>query len=657
MRITALQQEVSRLRIALAKAQSNSTPGQGPASSPRSRALDAPQTDSSRSAELLLSPTQVISYAARALFFPARESANPVRRAWAAAGLDWHNLVRPVTGVPKSSGSGSGSGATAEAALYRDRREVVKAQLLDLLLGYSRVGPSPAELARRAVGALAIADDGRSAACPANGSASASSAVTLVAGDTTALPLHWLGGERGALAAALIDEIASLALRGTGGGTSDDPAVSLPPSLLSGLTALLAEPSHAPGAAAYLGEAFRRRVESPWAVTAAVAYGAHPLPDAGSTDGGAAADALTDLRSPSSDPGPLAKFAACPVVADRCLVHGGSARECVEDELCGWCERPRGADAIVTGAMGPPAADAAKGGRGSGGAASGGICVSRWMPLWPEAEGGGGKAARAAPVCEGPLHVVAESVPEWHGSQWGAQAAAESGGQEGGKPSAAPPPPLHALSPDGSLSPQPVARESCALAVTRSAPAAFSLDGTSKMAYHFYTVRACVLGGRCCVVWCGVTQRLQSPSLPRPTAGDGRRLGLRGSPRRRPRLAARARLGATALAARVSRLAAPLLKRLPPQPRRAGDGGDAERRRQRRQRDRSSERIRVVDGGGRGGVAAAVAAATSRLLLCTGGTQSGAQGGSVSGGGDSRGGRQGGGTGGRCSSPPRPRPP
>ena len=187
-------------------------------------------------------------------------------------------------------------------------------------------------------------------------------------------------------------------------------------------------------------------------------------------------------------------------MSDRCLVHGGSARECVEDELCGWCARPRGSDAIAEEAT------AATAGEGAAAAASaapaGGLCVSRWLPHWAEPEGGGSSSAdasqRAAPVCAGPLHVVAASVPEWWGSevqrrQLEEQQQQQQQAEEAGAPAEATshdPPPMRGLAADGSLSPAAlVSPADCALLVTRAVPAVFSLDGTSKMAYHFFTVR------------------------------------------------------------------------------------------------------------------------------------------------------------------------
>ena len=141
------------------------------------------------------------------------------------------------------------------------------------------------------------------------------------------------------------------------------------------------------------------------------------------------------------------------------MIHSGSMRECVEDELCGWCLRPRAQTVIADEALGE--ATAPQDGRSSG------VCVSRWTPFWPESEGGGGAPS---PVCAGPLHVIAASVPDW----W-VQQKKDVG------------PSLRGLQPDGALVPASIG--DCALVVTRSAPAVFTLEGNSKMAYHFFKVR------------------------------------------------------------------------------------------------------------------------------------------------------------------------
>jgi hypothetical protein len=125
---------------------------------------------------------------------------------------------------------------------------------------------------------------------------------------------------------------------------------------------------------------------------------------------------------------------------------------------------PRGADAIAAEALnrGPSNTTLHSGG---------GLCVSRWMPHWSEAESGG-RSTPPAPVCSGPITVTAASVPRW----WSAKDV--------------PPPPVHALQSDGTLSTGTVPMGSCGVVVTRAAPAVFSLDGTSKMAFHFFTETA-----------------------------------------------------------------------------------------------------------------------------------------------------------------------
>ena len=61
-------------------------------------------------------------------------------------------------------------------------------------------------------------------------------------------------------------------------------------------------------------------------------------------DGGTTAAAAADpfdvsaFYAPSSDWGPFAKYAACPLLRDKCAVHA-TDRECVLDELCGVSEK------------------------------------------------------------------------------------------------------------------------------------------------------------------------------------------------------------------------------------------------------------------------------------------------------------------------------
>jgi hypothetical protein len=283
-------------------------------------------------AELLLSPSQVISYAARQLFFPSREHANPVRHAWASLGLDWHNLVKPVGGVAKpgsSTAPADSLAAAAEAALYRDRREIVKAQLIDLLLGHARVTASSAELLDRAAASIARVNspvdntpcqtrDDLSGSSNANASASQPSPPTqswLVTSEAASLPRAWLG-EYAPVVESLLANTVSLPMSDE--TSTDDPA--FPRHALADPLLLLKDRGvFSVASKSAINAAYQRRLE---------AY--HP--DAT----GSLADDLDRFRSPTADHGPLAKYSACSVVADKCWVHG-TARECIEDELCGWC--------------------------------------------------------------------------------------------------------------------------------------------------------------------------------------------------------------------------------------------------------------------------------------------------------------------------------
>lgn len=179
--------------------------------------------------------------------------------------------------------------------------------------------------------------------------------------------------------------------------------------------------------------------------------------------------ALRALRSPATNHGPWAKYAACGVARDKCMVHA-TARACAEDELCGWCP--------------------SLGGGGGGG----GVCLDR-LPqaaMWPEPETG-------APVraCPGPLFVARESVPSVF---WG------SGGEGGG----ARPPAVHLVGPGSGadkwrvLAPRPRAAAgagggsggggwalpNCSVVVTRRRPLVLTQAGDAKMAYHFWTQAA-----------------------------------------------------------------------------------------------------------------------------------------------------------------------
>lgn len=71
-------------------------------------------------------------FALLALLQPAHSASNPLRTAWAAHGLDWHDLVRPTVRV-KDEKSGS-------LAYTRADREVAKEQLLSVLGGWTARG-------------------------------------------------------------------------------------------------------------------------------------------------------------------------------------------------------------------------------------------------------------------------------------------------------------------------------------------------------------------------------------------------------------------------------------------------------------------------------------------------------------------------------------
>ena len=141
--------------------------------------------------------------------------------------------------------------------------------------------------------------------------------------------------------------------------------------------------------------------------------------------------------APSSDWGPMAKYGACPVIRDKCMVHG-SDRECVLDELCGWCAGRQ-------------------------------LCVDRLVKSRPELVTG-----EPAPVCEQPLLVLKSSADAQAG-----RIASDVLGT------------LSVLSPYGDLNGQPTGGVSdCSLIVTRNRAVKVGVTGNAKMAYHFFTENA-----------------------------------------------------------------------------------------------------------------------------------------------------------------------
>jgi len=368
-----------------------------------------PATDTDAKEQLLLSPTQLITYAARALLFPSRDAANPVRRAWAMHGLDWHNLVRPVTGVPKPRGGADGAGASAEAALYRDRREVTKARLLDLILGYARVSPSGAELAARAADALAEV--------PLEGSPGTARPQSLRGGRHHGPPAGLAGAQlRGLPGSAPTpkrhrDRRCSGRCPGGawGGGHSSAQRTaavssSSSSSSSSGLGAAQLSLRAAVGSA---------RRGSPRALRSSRLWRGADVPRRRRPE-------LTHLQtsgaprlirgpSPSTPPAPSSPTRASCTAARA----SASMMSCADGARSPRAQRP--------------SSQRRWGGGGGTAGGGGGLCVGRWLPHWGEPEG-----AAPLPACMGPLHVTAASVPEWWGQQ--GQAAQWSG---------AAPPPMH----------------------------------------------------------------------------------------------------------------------------------------------------------------------------------------------------------------------
>lgn len=184
-------------------------------------------------------------------------------------------------------------------------------------------------------------------------------------------------------------------------------------------------------------------------------------------------DDISPFRVPESDHGPFAKQAACGTVRDRCMIHG-SARACVDDEYCGWCE-------------------------------SSGVCLDRTMQYWPEKQAGTKKTA-----CSAPLLVTADSVPSEYVRRYGASAASSRPGDSAtvaGKP-AQPQKPSgssraetgEAQSPlvykldrsiRGSGSMPRIPATQCSFIITRRRPLVLAFNNdNSKMAYHFFTETA-----------------------------------------------------------------------------------------------------------------------------------------------------------------------
>lgn len=153
---------------------------------------------------------------------------------------------------------------------------------------------------------------------------------------------------------------------------------------------------------------------------------------------GAAADPADVSRhyAPGADWGPMAKYGACPIVRDKCMVHA-TDRECVLDELCGWC-------------------------------ASRLLCVDRLTRTRPELVTGD-----PVPVCPHPLLVLAASAD----AQAGRLDAAATGG-------------LSVLTTQGALGGSPGSAADCGLVVTRNRPLQVHLVGNAKMLFHFATENA-----------------------------------------------------------------------------------------------------------------------------------------------------------------------
>lgn len=136
--------------------------------------------------------------------------------------------------------------------------------------------------------------------------------------------------------------------------------------------------------------------------------------------------------------GPLAKYAACPRVRDKCVIHA-SVRECALDELCGWCEASA-------------------------------VCVFRGNAFKPEMVTGA-----KVPVCVAPLLILSSSVPSADDTDTiavrfdiASSALIQTERYKGG----------------------PQINANCDIFVSASRHARVSIEGNAKMAYHFYQENA-----------------------------------------------------------------------------------------------------------------------------------------------------------------------
>ena len=210
---------------------------------------------------------------------------------------------------------------------------------------------------------------------------------------------------------------------------------------------------------------------------------------------------LSSYRSPTVNHGSMAKYAACPIVRDKCMIHS-TAAACVDDELCGWCPSP-----------GTPYNNRKTRSTSSG------LCVDRFPSgaYWPEPE-----TKQRVRVCPGPLYVTRQSVPSLYFSESqrskenpaAAKMATSSTGQSqivfqlvGGRSAAflrGVEPSLHkkkgkighnssdsTTAGAGATEARTELRlPNCSVVITRRRPLLLSLTGDSSMAYHFWTQTA-----------------------------------------------------------------------------------------------------------------------------------------------------------------------
>ena len=170
-------------------------------------------------------------------------------------------------------------------------------------------------------------------------------------------------------------------------------------------------------------------------------------------------DDVAVVRADHVSRGPLAKYAACGIVRDVCIIHT-TVRACVEDELCGWCAGSIAASSSDNGALA-------------------GVCLSRFDSSWREPAAGA-----PSPICAGaPLWVNAASVPERRAKDVRTVQNATSKGVR-----------VFSLS-RGSSGPvvASASLSACDVLVTRRRPLRISIMGNSKMAYHFWTESASAL--------------------------------------------------------------------------------------------------------------------------------------------------------------------